>query len=245
MSESWFYLADLPESGETCQLDTQQARHASGAKRLHEGQRCAVFDGRGRVGRAEIISIKKGQREVTIRLIDCHDVAPPQPFIHLATALPKGDRQSTLLNMATQLGMSAFTPLVCERSVVTPNRSWRQRSERIMIEACKQCRRAHLPIVHEPVTPDQLDGAAHRILLADRDGPPIQQVVHSMNCESKKTLVLAIGPEGGFTDNERQVMCELDAQPANLGDGVLRIETACIAMLSYVRLALAPNHSTE
>jgi len=238
MSDAWFYLESIPEVGERCLLDVREARHATGSKRRQSGDHITCFDGCGVHAEAFIVDIAKNGRDVTAEIHRRHRAPAPQPSLHLLSALPKGDRLSTMLNMATQVGMTAFTPLRCERSVATPSGSWRTRAKRIMIEACKQSRRAHLPNIHDPVAPHEIDLADDVQLLADASGRPLHGVCHGA-VSQESSIGVIIGPEGGFTDDEREMMQARGAVVVNLGANVLRIETAAIAMLSYLMLVSA------
>lgn len=158
----------------------------------------------------------------------------PRPAVHLACALPKGDRQGVLLDMATQLGVTRFTPLVCARGVVKPNPNTLDRLRRICLEACKQSRRFYLPEIGEPLTPRELVRASApgslRIAHPSADAVPLSAAT------GLNTLTLLIGPEGGFTDEEVQEAITAGARPFGLGTGILRIETAAIAALALTTL---------
>ena len=127
--------------------------------------------------------------------------------------------------MATQLGMSSFRPLICERSIARPGPSARRRWERICLQACKQSRRPHLPDIEEPLTPalvPVLAAEGYGIWLADPEGASIAA------CAARATLpdrlLLVVGPEGGFTPSERKVFDAAGAQPVSLGRRILRID---------------------
>lgn len=229
-------MPKLPAIGETAELDPAEARHAQAARRLKAGDAVTLFNGQGDIGEALINEIARQGRLVHVEVRATATQPPPNPAIHLAAALPKGDRQATLLSMATQLGMASFTPLQCERSVASgEGSSFHERSLRVCIEACKQSRRAHLPDIHEAMTPAHAASHAKKLdavaLVAHPGG---QSPAHAAPVGAP--LLLLIGPEGGWTDNETAAMAANGAKTVTLGDGILRIETAAIAMLAWARL---------
>lgn len=227
-----FYCAELPRAGEYLTLAGAEAGHARAARRLTDGDSVWLFDGQGTVGYAVIVAADR--RAGSLRLkVQRRDVVPPAyPRLKLACALPKGERQTVLLDMATQLGMIEFYPLLCERSVVKPGHNAVQRWRRICLEACKQSRRAYLPVIHAPLT--LIDVLANRddrcaLWVADPSGVAPSQV----SSEGRTHLLLIVGPEGGFSPTELTHLVDAGAQMINLGKAVLRTETAAIALLAY------------
>lgn len=222
-------------------LDPQESQHAHGARRLAVSDCIWLFDGHGTVGQATVASVDQRTRALQAKIERCHVVAPPHPRVELACVLPKGERQSVLLDMATQLGMGAFRPLSCERSVVKPGHNASRRWRRICVEACKQSRRPHLPVIHDPIQPAELIAeiapAGHIIWVAHRNGSPVLGgglFGESRTGEIPDPFLLMIGPEGGFTDAEISQIAANNGRLVSLGSAILRIETAAIALLAYV-----------
>lgn len=235
----WFYHPHELAEGGRAQLDPEEARHASGARRLQSGEAVCLFDGLGRVAGATIVAIGTRGREVEVELGDVYRVVAPQPAVHLATALPKGDRQSVMLDMATQLGMASFAPLQCERSIVKASAHASERWRRICVEACKQSRRAYLPKILPAVSLGTAIGDAHHaVWLAHPGGEKPVQVLDQT--ESMEQVTILVGPEGGFTGAEAEEAQAAGAVPVSLGDGILRIETAAVALLSFLSIARQP-----
>lgn len=228
MSEPLFYCASLPAPGATFELAPEEARHATAARRLVVGDELAVFDGVGGYGRARICELPR-RGPPRLELLAAEIQPPPARRVWLASALPKGDRQAAMLDMATQLGMTDFVPLVCARSVAAPGEGARVRWRRIVLEACKQSRRYYLPSLHSPSTPAQLPSQiAAPLLVAHPGGKSVTPLIFAGD------IGVAIGPEGGFTDAEVTGLLAGGARKIGLGDGVLRIETAAIAALALM-----------
>lgn len=243
MTEPLFYLNTLPETGAVLTLTGDEARHAAGARRLAVGDMLWLFDGRGTMARARMQTI--GQRGHTLEAVleERHVEPPPAPAIHLACAIPKGDRMTVLLDMATQLGMTRFTPLLCTRSVVKPGAGSADRWRRICLEACKQSRRPYLPEIREPATLARIVADSGSLWLAHPSGENAAQAL-PRHTASLKSMTVLIGPEGGFTEEEVAQATAQGAKLVALGPGILRIETAAVALLAMLRLyAGTPNRA--
>ncbi len=240
MTPPWFHVSHLPEPGGVAGLDRQEARHALGPKRLGVGDEIVVFDGRG-VRAVGTISGRDDRGDLQV-VVGEHEVeAPERPTVELAASLPKGDRLSTMLDMATQLGIARFTPLACDFSVVSLQRKRQDPTERwsrIMLEACKQSRRATLPTIGEESTPqtviDRATAENAAIIVGDAEGEPGSDAIRTAD-----RVVILVGPEGGFSPPE-QAMIATAAHAGRvhrvaIGRGVLRVETAATALLAGVR----------
>lgn len=241
MSEPFFYYPQSIQVGATFTLSGEEARHAAVTRRLREGEVISLFDGNGNVAEATILAADKRSPSLDLNILQLRTDPKPLPSIHLASALPKGDRMAVLLDMATQLGMQSFTPLQCAYSVVAPRAQAERRWQRICLEACKQSRRAYLPVIHPPVTPEEAGRRASAggatIVIADPAGKSPQELTQVL--QRQGDILLFIGPEGGFTQDEIRVLAAQGGLTVSLGDGLLRIETAaatlmaCIALLGY------------
>lgn len=240
MSEPLFYCPELPAPGETASLPAEEAHHAAASRRLRVGSVIQLFDGRGGIARAQVTAVADRRRSLQAQINERRTEPQLPPQLHLASALPKSDRQAVLLDMATQLGMCSFTPLVCEHSVVRPGPQAALRWRRICLEACKQSRRLYLPDIHSPATPAETAAhaaaAGHRVVLAHPGGTEPGARFNSA-ADSVTALTVLIGPEGGFSEKEVQEIVRHGARTVDLGDAILRIETAAVALLARLVIA--------
>ena len=151
-----------------------------------------------------------------------------------------------MLQRLTQLGAASIRPLACEHGGPQEAGGKRERAERVLREACKQSERAWLPELRSPCRPDEL-AALHpgdalvvldpgaelslatwaRAWLADPARRPLWG----------GAIVLAVGPEGGFSDGEREALLRDGASPVVLAPHVLRIETAAEAAVAVLAAA--------
>jgi 16S rRNA (uracil1498-N3)-methyltransferase len=242
VSETWIHADPLPSAGEGLVLDADEARHAAGSRRLGPGDVVTLFDGRGAIARATLEAGETRKRPVA--RAEAHVHRPrPCPALRLGSALPKGDRQSTLLSMATQLGVAAFAPLACARSVAKPGRHAEARWQRVALSACKQSHNAWLPTLQAALRPGDFAADVARegaciVLHAGGAARPLLEVARRALDPAPAGVGLIVGPEGGLTEAEVAACEAAGAMRASLGPTILRTETAATAALAVVRSLL-------
>ena len=164
-------------------------------------------------------------------------------MIHTAlfASLIKFERLEWLIEKATELGVSALTPVRAERSekgleaaVLKRLGRW----NRIAREASEQSRRMRLPNIESPIgLADVLRNAAgHRYALEETSAPPILSAFPEAR-QPGDHVALLVGPEGGWTDRERAAIAAAGWTAVSLGHEILRAETAAIAALAIVNAA--------
>jgi len=233
VSEHWFLVRAIEVVGETVGLESDEARHAGGARRLRDGDAVTVFDGAGTIGRGRL-----AERGSAVVVESIERVEPASFRLEIAAAIPKGDRAATMLDMATQLGMTAFIPLSATHSVVEGGDKALRRWQRVCVEACKQSRRAWLPNLRadgvEPaVAVAESITAGMAALVADRAGGCVDEVLQGSS--AAKGARVFIGPEGGFTPSELDSIRDAGAVPVRLAEHILRIETAAVAACALLQ----------
>jgi len=231
--EPFYFLQELPESGQTCLLTGDEARHLAAARRQETGDEVFLFNGQGVIARATIERINQRGPEVQLCVQKKETQEAESRHIILACAIPKGDRQRVLFDAVTQLGVHTIIPLLCERSNIRINEKQHMRWQRVCLEACKQSRRAHLPIVEAALCiADALSRMRDdrcNITLAH----PGNEASAMVSANTEQTNAgLFVGPEGGFTESEIQQIRDAGAKTVCLGRNTLRIEVAAIALLS-------------
>lgn len=241
MTAPLFYCPDLVTGASPLTLSPEETRHVA-AQRLRVGDPISLFDGRGHGARARVATIDTRGREVRVEITERFETPAPAYRLSLYCALPKGERLATLLDMATQLGVTHFTPLLCEHSVVQPSGNWHARAERICIEACKQSLRLQLPVLDAPQ-----DFAT--ALATARAATPCLWFAHPGATATPRSddiptagLAIFVGPEGGFTEVEATAADRAGAIRVDLGPRLLRIETAAVALISIAGARLNAAH---
>jgi 16S rRNA (uracil1498-N3)-methyltransferase len=221
-----FYCPDAPRDGRY-RLGADEARHLSRVSRHVPGDRVELFDGKGFATIARVVEVGKDRVELVAEGDPIPETRPPLSLT-LATAIPKGDRFDWLVEKATEIGVARLIPLVTERSVVDPRESKLDRLRRTIVEACKQSRRNRLMILEPAVTwPELVREAGPELRLIARPGGPGPRCWPE--CSPDRAVILAVGPEGGFSAAEEALADSHGWHPIRLSHNVLRVETAGLA----------------
>lgn len=236
MSERFFIEPSI--TGERATLSGSEVHHLAGVMRAQVGDEITLFDGSGSEFMGRIELLKKDRCELTI--LARREVSRESAVaITAGVALPKGDRQKWLIEKLTELGVHAVVPLLTRRGVVQPGEQAAARLRRSVIEASKQCGRNRLLEIAGTAEVTQWFAApapGGLRLLADPSGEPISALPGLM--QGAAQVQFAIGPEGGFTDEEVAAATTAGWRAVSLGKSILRIETAAIA-LAATCIALA------
>lgn len=229
MSERYFINGALQPG--PVELEGAEAHHLSAVCRLRRGDVVTLFNGDGREYRARVADV--GKRHVSLDVEAAEAPDRELPFrLEVAAPLPKGDRAQFLIEKLTELGVTSFVPLQTKRSVVHPREAKSERLERWVIEASKQCRRNHLMEVQSLVAWEEYcrrDDLPERRILAHPGGTSGELAADPSG------LVLAVGPEGGFTDEEVEVARSAGWRVQGLGPRILRVETAALVLVSWAQ----------
>ena len=248
------YFVEIPITGEQARLEGGEAHHLVHVMRAKPGHPVTLFDGSGAEFDARIETIGRSTVELAIaeRIEIDRELARS---ITLAVSLPKGDRQRWLVEKATELGVARLAPLITARSVAQPVESALVRLRRAVIEASKQCGRNRLMEISAAVSfRDFVREAADRAERwiahpSDAEAPGrASQVRHGGRSQAEpknesggpgneNAIVVAIGPEGGFTGEEVQLAIDAGYSPLDLGPRILRVETAAIAVAAWAGLS--------
>jgi 16S rRNA (uracil1498-N3)-methyltransferase len=232
-----FFFPDLANvrPGAEARLSGAEAHHLAHVKRIGRGERVALFDGRGREVAAEVVEVLRG--EVRLAVVGAAAGAPRAlaTRIALGIAPPKGKRAQVLVEKATELGAAAIFPIATARTVAAagPPEKWR----RWAVEAAKQAGGARLPEIGagRPFAAALGEPAALRLILDPREGArPLRELLGA----PREDVLVLVGPEGGFTDDEVRAAREAGFEAARLGPTVLRVETAAIAAIAAIAVAL-------
>ena len=220
-----FFLSQTPTE-DTARLEGDEARHLARVMRAKTGDTVELFDGQGTSWTATVQAIERNH--VSLRLDQKQsETISNKPIITLAVALPKGDRQKWLIEKITELGTDSLVPLTTTRSVAEPTAAAISRLQRGVIESCKQSGRNRLLEITQPQSLHNLltTSSASLRILACPDGTPMQSIL----LKPIDNMLIAIGPEGGFTDEEIRTANASGFAQMSLCQNILRIETAAIA----------------
>ena len=207
-------------------LDGPEAHHLAAVCRLRLGDAVCLFNGDGCEYPARVSQVAR--RQVSLEIVGVEKPERELPFaLEVAAPLPKGDRGQFLIEKLTELGVTSFVPLVCQRSNLHPRDCKRDKLERYVTEASKQCGRNVLMRVDELTKWDEYcvrgNPGELRLLAHPSEAANLASV-------SQRPVRIAVGPEGGLTDEEVSLAIANGWQAVSLGLRILRVETAAIVM---------------
>lgn len=232
-----FFVPPVRWSNGRVLLDEAEGRHAAEVLRLRVGDEAVVFDGQGRLGEIRFLAV--GKRGVEGELVRECSVLRPSFELTLVQALPKGKLIEWILEKAAELGVARVVPLLSERTIVQLDGPERERKrekwERVVVEACKQCGQNWLPRVDTPVSVSQFlaKEPACRAFVGSLH-PGAVSFGEALRVPLPRAVSVLVGPEGDFTPEEMSRFCAWGAQPVDFGEIVLRVETAAMYALSVL-----------
>jgi 16S rRNA (uracil1498-N3)-methyltransferase len=242
--------------GTAATLRGETAEHLGRVLRAEPGQLYELSDGQCVwLGRIERVALsKRGENRIEFALVEPLPAREPGLRIELLVSLVKFDRFEWCLEKATELGATEIIPLAAARTdkpLIAAAAKRRARWEKILLESAQQSRRLRPPILHAGTggavaTPGGAfaqSSAACKVLLSERrDALPLREILpgatETKSARGVETAALAIGPEGGWTDDEIVAAHANGFAEASLGENILRTETAVIAAMAILGFAL-------
>jgi 16S rRNA (uracil1498-N3)-methyltransferase len=236
------FFVDKFEAGRAL-LRGQAAEHLGRVLRAEPGQVYELSDGAAVwLARVENVSRARGSQQVEFTLVEKLSARESELQIRLLLSIVKFERMEWCLEKATELGVTEIAPVAAARSekaLVLAAAKRSQRWGKILLESAQQSRRLRPPALAPTAKmPDAFASANEnlRILLSERaDAPPLRDVLHD---QSSQDVCVAIGPEGGWTEQEFDAATKNGFREASLGREILRTETAVTAALAILRYAL-------
>lgn len=237
-----FFIAPQSISAKQIILSPEESHHVTSVLRLEKGNAIELFDGTGTVYRGVILTVSPDR--TTVEIVS-RSTETQEEFtqLFLFQSMLKGKKMDFLVQKATELGVHAFCPVITRYSENRSNISRQaDRWQRIMLEACKQSKRAH-PMVVEPALPlDKIDLSRFAKPLLLFEGEKSTRLQADMIDPYSPTAVL-IGPEGGFSAEEVELLERKGSIPVSLGHRILRAETAALSAVVIIQFlggALTP-----
>ncbi|NJN01436.1 MAG: 16S rRNA (uracil(1498)-N(3))-methyltransferase [Leptolyngbyaceae cyanobacterium SL_1_1] len=215
------------------QLTAEQQHYLRRVLRLQAGDRFLALDGQGQQWVATLT-----ETAAVARVMEMPVTLPLTADIILAAALPKGSGFDEVVRQATELGATKIWPIVSDRTLLRPSPQKLTRWQRITAEATEQSERPTVPDVCEPRSFDQLlqmsdTGRANYLCSARHAAPHLLSYL----LESDASVLIATGPEGGWTEMEVEKAIAAGYQVVSLGRLILRAVTAPLAALTLVNAA--------
>jgi len=234
VTDALFLLDPLP-AGDAFDLTGEEGRHAARVRRLSVGEKLSVGDGRGGVLECEVTAVLGDGLALAVR--SRRLVPAPDPRLVVVQALPKGDRAELAVETMTELGVDEIVPWAASRSITRWDGGRGDKAlyrwQRTAREAAKQSRRAWVPQVSALAT---TTAVAPRVTLVLHEAATTP--LASVAVPDRGEIVVAVGPEGGISDDELAAFSAAGAVAVRLGEPVLRTSTAGAAALAALSLRL-------
>ena len=237
----YFFIEQSEVNNQTPVISGSDAKHVKNVLRLKPGDKIGLFDGNGFEYEARIVTLLPDSIKVSI-LSRSPSLAESPVQITVAQALLKDRKMDGLIRQLTELGISKWVPFIAKRSVPRPDtRQLAARMERwnkIAREALKQSRRGHVTETCEILSFENVlkygDMFDLKITFWEKESRSVKSVF-SQSGTCVKTILVMIGPEGGFTQKEIEDARACGFIIAGLGPRILRSETATIAACSLLQ----------
>ena len=227
------HRAGAPDFENAVALDRDESNHIVRVLRLGPGDAVSVFDGHGREWEGVVESVHGQQARVRLGRELTRPVDPTLEVV-LFQALCRPERMEWAIQKATEVGITEIRPFRSERvETREPGPSRLERWRRIALEACKQSGRRRVPRVGQPgaLPPTPPAGILALVLGSGPDSLPIGAYTLAARPEA---VWLAVGPEGGFSGEDRSILSGRGWREAGLGPRTLRSETAGVVAAALV-----------
>ena len=235
----------------TINLTPEQQHYLHRVLRLNQGDKFIAMDGQGHWW----LAVLEAQETELIASITEEITVNKELSVKvtLMAALPKGNGFDEVVRQATELGVASILPVTSDRTLLKPSGQKVDRWKRIAAEAAEQSERQFVPTISEPISFDlavKNCGQKYRYICVARgenrylwdcliglEPHFVGAVPPCPPSEGELSIVIAIGPEGGWTDGEVKRAIEFGFEPVSLGSRILRAVTAPIVALSLVGAA--------
>jgi len=215
-------------------IEGDEFSHLTHVMRKKVGDEVRVVDGKGNVHDAVISEINKRAARCSIHAHHSRLNEPDFDVTLAAGVLKNSSRFDFLVEKSTELGVNTIVPLITERTI--PQRSRTERWQNLALAAMKQSARCVLPTVHKLTSFDDFIATSKpaSLRLIPHEKADKQTVAELLRDLRNSSIVICIGPEGGFSDNEIEAASKNGFIPLSLGTRPLRAETAAIVAVATI-----------
>lgn len=236
------------------ELSEQEERHIFSVNRLRPEEKLLLIDGEGLVVKAELLKNK------TFKILNITREPEPEIKLHLFVAPPRKQQMDQIIEQSSEVGIWSITPIMTERGVSTPDKSndnprWKVK----IIESCKQSHNPYFPKINQMLSFDEALKKVKELKFTSffgstEDSPNIELGTFMPKLEGfsflekntgeldfnpptrchEQNIAWFVGPEGGFSTNEIELMKTNNVASLKLGTAIMRVETAAIVGAAYL-----------
>ena len=230
MSNIRLFFTEILSLNLSSKLDKSQSHYLSTVMRVKVGESFSLFN-KGGEWEAKINAISKGIVEFNITKKLGEKENPKE--IWLAFSPIKSNYFNFMIQKATELGVTKFIPIITDRTIIRKINS--NRLEKIIIESSEQSNRLKIPILEKVIPLENFIKNNQKLNIIFGDLNTDNKHINTNKLSDNNPICILIGPEGDFTEEERQKILELkNVQCLKINNNILRSETAAISMISIV-----------
>ena len=216
-----FYCKNL--NSNYANLCDSEKKHLFSVLRAEKNKEIQLIDGKGGIAEGLIESDK------TVSIHSVRQCDPPRIKVHLYVSTPRKQKMDLLLSQCTEVGVWEIHPIFTENSVALPKKEttidrWRLK----LIEACKQSHNPFIPQIHSPITLDKAVGNIAESNIAAFFGSTDFKKNNKIPSSNQPELAWFVGPEGGFSQKETELMINAGFHGISIGKWIMRVETAAV-----------------
>jgi 16S rRNA (uracil1498-N3)-methyltransferase len=236
------FLVNRLQGDSVVLADAVQVHHIRDVLRLKLNDKVIIFDGAGHEFTGIITNINK--KQVALKVTPLQKQLNSRAALTIACAIPKGSHMDDVIDSLTQLGVARIIPMRTDRVVVKLDEAGAalklRRWEKIAQSAAQQCQRSSIPIIDAVTDVEKViaDSQQYDLKLIPHLSGERRLIKDVLSEGSYKNIIVLIGPEGDFTPAEVELALHNGFIPVSLGDTVLRVATAAIAVTAYIRFVL-------
>lgn len=245
MAATLFYADAVPDVGGLAVISGDEGFHAATVRRIRPGEALVVSDGAGTVAECVVQDVDK--RSLTALVTARRTAERPVPPVTVVQAIPKAERSELAVELATEAGADRFLAWQARRCVARWDgdratkglRRWRA----VARSAARQSRRAWVPTVEGPLSTEELcrlvaehAGAGGLVLVLHESA---DRALADLPVAQAQSIMLLVGPEGGVSEDEVDLLCAAGAASVRLGPTVLRTSTAAAVALGALGVLTA------
>lgn len=242
MTSNSFFIRQTDSNSPYVYLEGEEHYHLSCVARICPKEKVWLFDSHGQSYLAQVEEIEKERTRLLI--LEKKEAEEAKTKITLAQALIKAKKMEFLIQKSTELGVASFVPVITARSLIkTEEKATKKlgRWQRIAREAVKQSKNSWLPSISPPLSLERVIKeikAEKRLFLNEDKGKYLREILiqhrKSQRAKSPQSAILLIGPEGGWTREEAELILANGFEEVSLGKNILRSETAALCSLALI-----------
>lgn len=226
------YISDALTIGAQIALPPQVSHHLARVLRRGVGDHCILFNGDSHDYQARIVQITR--KEVSVEIVAATTPDNESPLdLTLVQGLSRGKKMDFVIQKATELGVKAIVPVMTDRSIVDGDEKRDAHWQGVIVAACEQSGRACIPRLQSIRTLNALQPYLPPLATLIKLDPQATQTLASLS--RVPSLVLAVGPEGGWGSQDADHLGAMGFISCRMGPRILRTETAGIAAIAAIQ----------